>query len=196
MLTDRERARAGPRSMKAQGSPEWCWQTLDFFKDALRHVNEQYRQAEEVLEELQRVKAWEKVPPESPYGSFDAMLKAETGMSVKQLRNHISTAREKYGPVKAANPVGRPSGNVRDTNIKRSDTDEYVVARLKRDDPELAERVVNGEISPNAASREKGWRKPRVLLANPETVAKRIRETFTAEQIARLIALLLDGEQP
>jgi hypothetical protein len=86
MLTEREQARTGPRALKPVGSPEWCWQTLDFFKDALRHVDEQYRQAEEVLEELQRAKAWEKVPPEAPYGSLDAMLRAETGMTAQQLR--------------------------------------------------------------------------------------------------------------
>jgi len=34
----------------------------------------------------------------------------------------------------------------------KSDTKDKVVARLKRDDPNLAERVVNGEITANAAA--------------------------------------------
>lgn len=78
-----------------------------------------------------------------------------------------------------------------------TDTAAQTVARLKRDDPETAERVVSGQITANAAAREKGWRKPRVVLANPESVARKIRESFTEDQIAQLIALLLpSGNDP
>ena len=74
------------------------------------------------------------------------------------------------------------------------DTAAATVARLKRDDPALADLVVSGEVTAHAAARQKGWKKPRVQLGRPETVAQRIRETFTPDQIAQLIALLLpDG---
>ena len=74
---------------------------------------------------------------------------------------------------------------------------DYLTARLKRDDPETAERVVKGEISANAAAGHKGWKKPRVELRRPETVARKIRESFTEDQIAQLIALLLpSGNDP
>lgn len=193
MLTDRDRARMGPRSQKEPGSPEWCWQTLDIFKHALRHVDEQHRQAEEIFAELRSARAWQKVPPESPYGSFDAMLKAETGMSQAALRSHIKTAREKYGAVEAAvtNGGDRRSEDFqsRDTILK-CDTAERTVARLKRDDPALAERVVNGELSPNAAARAKGWRRPRVVLSSPASVAEKIRQHWTPDQIAELRDLL------
>jgi hypothetical protein len=98
-------------------------------------------------------------------------------------------------------PAGQPgahrsySGTV--GTLPERDTAAATVARLKRDDPVLAARVVSGEVTANAAAREKGWRKPRVVLARPETVAQRIRESFTPEQIAQLIALLLpDGLAP
>jgi hypothetical protein len=84
--------------------------------------------------------------------------------------------------------------SVRDTNsLERSDTSVRTVARLKRDDPELAERVVKGEVSANAAALAKGWRKPRVVLTSPESVAERIREHFTPDEIARLVKLLIEG---
>lgn len=66
-----------------------------------------------------------------------------------------------------------------------------ITARLKRDDPELAARVMRREITPNAAAQTKGWRKPRVLVTSPESVARKLREHFTAEQLAELIRLLL-----
>jgi hypothetical protein len=45
--------------------------------------------------------------------------------------------------------------------VSKSDTAEYVLARLRRDDPELAERVERGELTANAAAPLKGWRKKR-----------------------------------
>lgn len=57
-------------------------------------------------------------------------------------------------------------------HLKSGPTAERTVARLKRDDPDLADKVVRGEITPNAAAREKGWRKPRIILARQETVAQ------------------------
>lgn len=87
-------------------------------------------------------------------------------------------------------------GGTRGLRKNDHNTAEDFTARLKRDDPDLAQRVVSGEIAPNAAAQTKGWRKQRVYLANPDTVARKIRESFTEEQIAQLIALLLpDGER-
>lgn len=39
----------------------------------------------------------------------------------------------------------------------KNDADS-ILARLKRDDPTLAQQVVDGEVSPNAAARQMGWR--------------------------------------
>ena len=62
-----------------------------------------------------------------------------------------------------------------------------ILARLKRDDPDMAQQVVNGELSANAAARIKGWRKPRILVTSPTSVAHRLREHFTADELADLI---------
>lgn len=62
-----------------------------------------------------------------------------------------------------------------------------ILARLKRDDPDMAQQVVNGELSANAAARIKGWRKPRILVTSPISVAHRLREHFTADELADLI---------
>lgn len=110
------------------------------------------------------------------------------------LRETVRTLLAEDVPEAAPNGAIGNGRSSRDTGAtQESDTAAATVARLKRDDPDLAARVVAGEITPNAAARAKGWRKPRVLLANPETVAQRIRESFTPEQIAQLLALLLPG---
>ncbi len=100
--------------------------------------------------------------------------------------------KEQIAPVLPNGGDRRSAGfQLRGTKLVESDTAEHTVARLKRDDPTLAERVVSGEVSANAAAKEKGWRKPRVVLTSPEAVARKLREHFTAEQLAELIALLL-----
>jgi len=54
---------------------------------------------------------------------------------------------------------------------------------------DLADAVVRGEVTANAAARQKGWRPPRIELRDPTVVAARIREHFSREQIDLLIAL-------
>ena len=76
----------------------------------------------------------------------------------------------------------------------RSDTTERTVRRLKRDDPELAEKVVRGDITPNAAAREKGWRKPRIVLTSPERVAESLRRYMPRDALTRLAQILLGDE--
>lgn len=85
--------------------------------------------------------------------------------------------------------VGKGRASVRCGGTTPNEADG-ILARLKRDDPTLAARVVAGEVSPNAAALIKGWRKPRVLLTSPESVASAVRKHWTPEQIAELRDLL------
>lgn len=85
-----------------------------------------------------------------------------------------------------SNQHGSTGGDcgTRSTNPMEADG---ILARLKRDDPDMAQQVVNGELSANAAARIKGWRKPRILVTSPISVAHRLREHFTADELADLI---------
>ena len=145
---------------------------------------------------FERLRDFIKAPPPRGLDGREAQLVALCGSDQELVRRLTSKLREE---VPAAREVGRPSdgGNVRATNIPgRSDTADHTVARLKRDDPDLADRVIRGEISADAAAREKGWRKPRIVLTSPEAVAMRIRQHFTADQVARLVALLISDDTP
>ena len=92
-LTEREAALIGPRQLKQPGSPEWCWQTVDYLKNSIRHVSEQWRQAEQVMDQLKQVKAWRVIPPEHPYGTLNALLKEELGFDERQIKNQILKAK-------------------------------------------------------------------------------------------------------
>lgn len=89
--------------------------------------------------------------------------------------------------------VGRGRTRDYDTNsVDRPDSADHVIGRLKRDDPELAERVVNGDLTPNAAARMKGWRKPRIVVSTPERVADSLRKHMEPAARRRLAELLLE----
>jgi hypothetical protein len=102
--------------------------------------------------------------------------------------------RESLEPAKPhrGSTVTERNTRVRDTNssITKGDDADYVVSRLKRDAPALAARVVAGDLTPNAAAREMGWRRPRIVVSTPERVAEALRRTMPPEDISRLVAIL------
>lgn len=65
-----------------------------------------------------------------------------------------------------------------------------LLARLKRDHPDLAQQVVNGELSATAAAREAGIITPTVRLGKPATVAAKLRDYYNAEDLAELARLI------
>jgi len=67
----------------------------------------------------------------------------------------------------------------------------YTIRRLKRDRPDLAEKVIANELSANAAAIEAGFRiKSITIPLDPERAARSIRQHFTEQQIRELIELL------
>ena len=184
----------GPRALKETGSPDWCWQTVDLLKRYLYNIEQTWRQADEVVDDLEKVQAWKVIPPGKPYGSFDRLCRDLLGMPARDVAGKID--REK---LKALSSRG---GDRRSAEFQRGDTPlkpghktaDWFVARLKHEDPGLAEKVILGEVTPNAAAREKGWRKPRITVSTPDRVARSLRTYMSPEDIAKLITLLGPGE--
>lgn len=65
------------------------------------------------------------------------------------------------------------------TEEARGNSADYTIRRLKRDNPELAKRVVAGELSPNAAAIEAGFRKRTYHLPSDAEAAGR----YLAERV-------------
>jgi hypothetical protein len=166
-----------------------------------------------LVERLLDEEAWREFDAPAPIGhvvhtSFREFVQAKPsaglGSRLDQLKALCGTRQdladrvqrmfdEQIRPAAAPGEIGNGRPRERGTNPTpgRSDTRERVIARLKRDDPALAQRVVNGEITANAAARQAGIRKPRIVLTSPASIARALRQHLAAEDIAELIALLL-----
>lgn len=93
--------------------------------------------------------------------------------------------------IEPARPA-RVKGSERTT--LRTETAERHLARLKRDDPGLAEKVVNGQVSAYAAARSKGWKPPRIQVTTPERTANHLRKHLTPDQLRELARLLTNDD--
>ena len=86
---------------------------------------------------------------------------------------------------------GRNSCNNITANSRGNDS-TYTLKRLKRDHPELANAVINGELSANAAAIQAGFRKPSITInPDPESAAAAIRRKFGDDFSVELGKLLL-----
>jgi hypothetical protein len=76
---------------------------------------------------------------------------------------------------------------------KRGNRLSYTLRRLKRDRPDLAQKVVTEEMSANAAAIEAGFRKKYLSIPiDPKRAAASIKRHFEPEQIKELIDYLTD----
>jgi hypothetical protein len=85
----------------------------------------------------------------------------------------------------AAGKRGRPAKDAAEKpdNVRNSEygnSASHTLRRLKRDHPDLAERVIAGDISAHAAAIRAGFRKPSITLQpnNATRAAERIREVL------------------
>jgi hypothetical protein len=181
--------------LKKPGSTEWCWQTLNRLQRLYGNFNEYFQKVDETVKELEEVEAWKIVPPDAPYGSVDAMLKAEIGIDREQLRSRTTTRAEEARQLDERDkanerPRGRPKKNVtNENNIGDIFTGRprsgrtYDLRRLRHSCPDIHQRVLDGEITANAGMIEAGFRKK----------AERKKLT-TLEKLASAVAKLTDDE--
>ena len=152
-LTDRDRALSYPRNMKEPGTPEWCWQTLELLKMRYRAVDTEWQGVQRARAELAEVKAWEIIPPENPYGSEEALLRAELGETLQQVERRIQSAAHAArqaavdGPLADAHHAGPGRGNKTVDNINRFNgtNASYLARRILRDRPDIHSRMLAGE---------------------------------------------------
>lgn len=101
-----------------------------------------------------------------------------------------------YGELPARQPHGanQHTSGVRNTNSSNghSQTAGDNLRRLKRDNPTLAQRVISGELTANAAAIEAGFRSPKVAvrLDDMRSAARTLASRLDVEQLAELITQL------
>ena len=122
-------------------------------------------------------------PPEQPYGSEAQIFKAELGVTPEEAAASVQARELITDPVERGKMGGR--GHKASNNITsfRGTDPTYALARLKRDRPDLLERVKSGELSPHAAAVEAGFRKKTFTIpADPQKAAAALRRHFDDAQ--------------
>lgn len=109
-------------------------------------------------------------------------LKSTAEKVRRLLREDIQPVRERRGST-------LEERQTRDDNIRTTSygTDpEYAIARLKRDNPDLAQRVIDGELSAHAAALQAGIKRRRaqILVDDPHDAIRGLLKFFTVEQLA------------
>ena len=84
--------------------------------------------------------------------------------------------------------------NINNNNSYTKGTSEaYIISRLKRDNPELAQKVLAGELSPHQASIKTGIRKKYIQVQdNPAKLAEKLKATWSDEKLEELRILLYE----
>lgn len=81
--------------------------------------------------------------------------------------------------------------NVMEVKQVQGNSKSYTVHRLERERPDLYEQVLTGDITPNAAAIEAGFRsKTLTIPTDPERAARTIARHFSCDDIQTLIQLL------
>jgi hypothetical protein len=200
-LTERQRVQFGPRDQKVKGSPEWCLQTVEYLKNLWKKKEHEAQLVAEVIDEIKAVRVWEIVPPEAPYGSLEALLKAELGSGTAVVQDEVSRLLEvdrldQMNPsrqgertdlVNIVNEVQRPQGN----------STAQALRRLRKDRKDLHARVLAGELTPHAAMIEAGFRKKWVQLP-PDVpgAVQALRRHFDESQIKEIVRKLQWEKEP
>jgi hypothetical protein len=95
--------------------------------------------------------------------------------------------------------VGRPSEKGCNTTITKKGTADHWKRRLKRDRPDLYEKVISGDMTANAAAIEAGFRKPSPPpIRTPESALDAITVALKADSrisaVCELLTALTPGE--
>lgn len=179
---------SGPRSLRDPRSREYAIQTIRSLKRYLESKSIDAKGVERELQEIKRHKHWQVLG----FKDLDAYLRAEVGVTHKQLTARLAQDLAADPAVTAApKHVGR--GHRSDNITPNRGTDAaYLIRRLKRDAPEIAEALARGEYrSARAAAIAAG------IITPPTTLEKilKLLPKLTATERRQLRARLAEMAQ-
>ena len=201
-ITDQDLASMeGPRALKEPGTTDWCWQTVSALQHMWQSLQLNYEHYMSILTEAEEHAIWEIIPPDEPYGTKENMLKqVEVGDSKDaHKRMRIQTLAAQARAIQRQGPPTEDkhyNGNV--LTAQQGNNAEYLLGRIRRDRPDIYERVIAGEfVSARAAAREAG-----IPLAQPKStlslgddvdrVALKLKARYTPAQVQRIVEVLTE----
>ena len=154
VVTEQQAAeRSGPRVLKDDGSPEWCWQTVAALQTQWNALGIDYS-LEETWQDAEKHRIWEKVPYDAPYGSKEEMLRRLEIGDVPAAKARVEQLRMDSRPL--GNHGGaRESGQDASTRLALGGGSvPHIYRRLERDHPDILKRFEDGffSISRNGAN--------------------------------------------
>lgn len=203
LTQERKRASIGPRALKEPGSIDWCFQSLNHLKDVFERIQTWTKKDRDefwrTVAELKEAQAWDKVPPDNPYGSYGKMIEAELGVS-QEIANDDARFDEYVGFLGwGGDRRSKEFNNFQAYNSKVEkwgNHKTYILKRLERDYPDILAAYKRGEYpSARQAGIAAGFVKDvkRIqVLPDPEKIAAKLKEVLTTDQIQELIRLLQD----
>ena len=143
------------------GTLSWCYQTVGMLELYWQGKILSERDWLKVLGELKEYEVWNKIPPDKPYGSLDALLRAEVGVDEDVISKTVAStpqeAREmplvshggdrKSELIEAArsNPLKTVNQGDNSTLKRGSTSKSYLLRRMARDFPEALDKLEAGE---------------------------------------------------
>ncbi|GGN39097.1 hypothetical protein FHR83_006795 [Actinoplanes campanulatus] len=110
---------------------------------------------------------------------------------IAAMRDQVKTLLLSEIPIASSRGGDRRSDYLQNSaTVLKRETADHILSRLKSSAPEMAARVISGELTANAAAHQLGWRRPRIVVSSPERVAEALRRTMDPDDIKRLAAIL------
>jgi hypothetical protein len=188
-----EPAVSGPRSLRDPRSREYAIQTMESLKRFLESKSFDAKHVADELKLIEQHRHWEVLG----FKDADAYLKAEVGVTLKALKRRLAQdlAADPAVPKLQDGPGHPMSGSNYANGIKGTGSNNaaYLVRRLKRDHPEIAEALARGEFtSARAAAIAAGIIKPKTAFEQ----IMRLLPKLTADERAELHRLLDEKTVP
>ena len=184
----RKMSDTAPRDSRQPGCPEWCYQTLNLLAMGWQSYELNVERLTDYYESICMFKAWEKIPVGKPYGSKEALLKAELGiddedfykaLAKKVTANKIRDAAEIY---------------VRQSNKTNAQLAEELGVSERTISYRRNGRVAKNSVRTQKVATQEPRKRTRIEISHytkPTTAAQKIRATFGDEFSVELGRLLL-----
>jgi len=191
------------RSTQPPGSPDWCQSGVRHLKKLWPFLEANQSAFQRELQQLREHRAWLVLPsPEAPYGSEDAMMLAELGVTAGVVSERLSNAQRYALEAGELRPPHRPAKLDNCPTYVRAEggnSATYLAARLKREHSAIHARLAAGEFrSVRAAAMEAGIVTSRPRLSIPlddlDAAGALLRRRLTPAQLIDLIAALAGEE--
>ena len=134
-VTEQDMANVGPRDLKDEGSPAWCWQTVSLLQyrwTSLDLICDRYR---EVWEKATELRIWEKIPVDEPYGSLEVMKEKLQVGDAAEARVRVIDLAVKARPLRKQGGVNKYNKDALVTpqvHHGPATQAEYLTARVRR----------------------------------------------------------------